>query len=801
MEISYNWLSSYLPEPIALEEVSKILTSIGLEVEHIEKSEAIKGSLEGLVIGEVLTCVPHPNADKLRITTVNIGNDTILPIVCGAPNVAAGQKVIVATVGTTVHPTSGESFEIKKAKIRGEVSEGMICADDEIGLGTSHDGIKVLPNDVIVGTLANQYFDIPPCDYTISIGLTPNRSDGNSHIGAARDICAYQTHHTGKTWNLVYPELKTIPTTAQLPIEIKIEANESCPRYAGITIANVKVAPSPEWLQLRLKAIGQRPINNIVDITNFVLHEYGQPLHAFDYDKVAQKTIIVKHLPEATKFITLDEKERSLRAEDLMICDAEKPLTIAGVFGGAEAGITDDTTNVFLESAYFYPKTIRRTSLHHGLRTDAATHFEKSVDIEMVIPALKRAVALIQEIADGAVASEITDIYPQVLEKRSIAIRYEYINALCGKNYTAESIKTILTALGFVITTEDTETLTLLVPSDKVDVFQPADIVEEVLRIDGLDNIAIPTTLNISINERKAPVTRKWKERIATHLTGLGLQEIVTNSITNSKYYPNQDNLVTMLNSLTTELDVMRPEMLESGLEVLNYNINRKQQDLKLYEIGNVYFKDEKGNYKQTSKAAIWITGLESAASWQAKSKKTDIFYAKGLIESIFKICGITKFQYEFEQNTIVWKRGKDILAKVEAVAPTKLKTFDIKQEVFYAEIDIQNLVDAAQSTVVKYKALPKFPAVKRDLAVVVNKTVTFQDIINVLNKQKFATLKSYDLFDVFESEKIGNDNKSLALSFTFLDAEKTLTDQEIDAMMQQLIKAYEKDLNAIIRA
>lgn len=800
MEISYNWLSSYLPQTIAIDDLSKILTNIGLEVEGYEIAEAIPGSLKGLVIGEVLTCVPHPNADKLRITSVNVGNDTILPIVCGAPNVAAGQKVIVATVGTTVHPTNGEPFEIKKAKIRGEASEGMICADDEIGLGTSHDGIKVLPEDVVVGTLAADYFDIPAPDYTISIGLTPNRSDANSHLGVARDVCAYQTHHLGTKWEVIYPKIETISTTAALPIHINIEAKAAAPRYAGVTMTGIQVGPSPEWLQLRLQAIGVRSINNVVDITNYVLHEYGQPLHAFDYNTIGNQTINIKFLQDGTKFITLDEKERTLQGTDLMICDAHDGLCMAGVFGGTKSGVNENTTSIFLESAYFDPKTIRRTSLHHGLRTDAATHFEKSVDINMVIPALERAISLIATYAGGQVASEIIDIYPTPLAEKEITVGYYFINRLCGKTFTSEAVKTILTALGFVIKHETNDELTVIVPSDKNDVHQAADLVEEILRIDGLDNVQIPTDLNISLTTRKSPVSRRWKEKMAQYLTGIGMNEIITNSIVNSKYYPERTDLVRMLNSLTTELDVMRPELLESGLEVINYNVNRKQQDLKLYEIGNTYTQQEVGKYVQTSKLGIWITGNITTTSWQGKAVKNNIYYLKGVVEGILYACGVVKYQVEIINDAITYKRGRDIIATISAVTKEKLKAFDIKQDVYFAEIDVMQVVNIAEKNVTKYKALAKYPAVNRDLAVVINKSISYQEVIAVLQKQKFTSLTAYSLFDIFESEKIGNENKSLALSFTFQLDDRTLTDEEVEGMMTKLIAAYQKDLNANIR-
>lgn len=804
MELSYNWLLQYLPQPIAIDTLSKILTSIGLEVEQIEKFEAIKGSLEGLVIGEVLTCVPHPNADKLRLTTVAIGNDTILNIVCGAPNVAAGQKVIVATVGTTVYPTEGAPFEIKKAKIRGELSEGMICADDEIGLGTNHDGIKVLPPEVTVGTLANTYFDIPAPDYTISIGLTPNRSDANAHLGVAKDVCAYQSHYTGKPWKVVLP---TIPNTLlgnnALSIDIDVEDKEACPLYTGLCIQNVQVAESPEWLQQSLRAIGQRPINNIVDITNYVLHETGQPLHAFDYDTIAQHKIIVKKLAEGTTFKTLDGVDRTLRAADLMINDAQKPLAMAGIFGGHTSGVHAGTTNIFLESAYFDPKTIRRASMHHGLRTDAATHFEKSVDIAWVIPALKRAAQLIIDIAGGTVASNIISIAGQDLTPREISVSLDYINAICGKNFTIEAVIGILEALDFTILENTNTSLTVKVPSNKADVHQAADIAEEILRIDGLDNIPVPNTVNIALNTRTSPISRKWKERLANHLTGLGFSEIITNSISNSKYYPQHENrLVKMLNSLTSELDCLRPSILESGLEVLSYNINRKQTDLRLYEIGNIYSTTAVGAYQQQQVLAIWLTGQLSDQHWNVRSQKVDLFYAKGIVESLLRICGVHKYQVLATDGNLSWTRGKDTIATLGLAAPSVTKAFDIKQEVYFIEINIETLLQAIGNSQkqIKYKELPKYPAMKRDLAVIVDKNTSYEKLVQVVQKQKLATLQNFDLFDVFESEKIGNDKKSLALSFTFLNTEKTLTDAEVDAMMQQLIVGFEKDIAASIR-
>lgn len=800
MEISYNWLQSYLTQQVNIDDLSNILTSIGLEVEAIEKSEVIKGSLEGLLIGEVLTRAQHPNADKLSITTVNLGDGKIVPIVCGAPNVAAGQKVVVAPVGATVYPLEGDSFAIKSAKIRGEISEGMICAEDEIGLGNSHDGIMVLPQDAPVGTLAATYFNIASADKTISIGLTPNRTDAMSHIGVAKDVIAYINHHEQKNLTIVSPELTEYSVEKDLPIAINIEDHIACPRYMGQIISGFQVAPSPEWLQLRLKAIGVRPINNIVDITNFVLHEYGQPLHAFDYDKIEGKAITVKKLANETNFKTLDNKEVKLRDSDLMICDAKGGICIAGVYGGLDSGITDGTTTLFLESAYFDPKTIRRTSLHHGLRTDAATHFEKGVDINLVPIALQRAISLIIEIAGGKVASKVYDIYPEVLAAKQVKTSFAYINQLCGKEYTNNQIIGILKNLGFEIISQDEEIFEVLVPTNKADVSQAADLAEEVLRIDGLDNIAFSGQISMSLNTRPEPADRKLKEKLANHLCHIGMNEIITNSITNSKYYPERNDLVKMLNSLSSELDIMRPELLESGLEVLAYNINRKQQNLMMFELGNVYSQSEIGKYHQAPKLGIWLTGLYQAQQWQAKAVPQSIYTAKGIVEQLLGICGIQKTKETISEAGVEWTRGKIKLAKAEKIISKKLSDFDIKQDVYYVEIDIKALTEAAIATKVKYSELPKFPAMKRDLALVVDKIVTYDQVASIARGLKWPSYQGFELFDVFESEKLGTDKKSLALSFAFQLSDRTLTDQEVDEMMQSIIKQYEKEIGATIR-
>lgn len=801
MIVSYQWLSAYLPEPVPVNELSKILTSIGLEVEAVEAAESIKGGLEGLIIGEVLTCAKHPNADKLSVTTVNLGGDAPVQIVCGAPNVAAGQKVVVAPVGAMVHPTDGEAFQIKKAKIRGEESQGMICAEDEIGLGKSHEGIMILPADAVVGTLAKEYFNIPQTDFAIHIGLTPNRSDANSHIGVARDVCAYLTHHKGKRYSVVMPAIDTHAKGPQL-VKVNIAEPAACPRYAGISLKNVKVGPSPEWLKEKLQTIEVRSINNIVDITNYVLHEYGQPLHAFDADKITGSEINVRFLAEGTVFKGLDDKERKLRAEDLMICDANAPLAIGGVFGGLTSGISDATTNVFLESAYFAPKHIRRTSLHHALRTDAATHFEKGVDINNVLPALKRAAAMIVELAGGEIASGITDVYPTPLEATNVAVTYDYIQKLSGKAYSKEAIKEILLASGFVITHETEEGLTLQVPSNKTDVSQPADIVEEILRIDGLDNIQIPDRLNITLTKALSG-DRDVRNRTAELLCGMGLQEIVTNSIVNSKYYPERTDIVKMINSLSSELDVMRPSLLEGGLEVIQYNCNRKSQDLGLFEYGNIYTQ-QGDKYIQESMLGIWVTGNVATGQWNQKAERADIFYLKGLLNNLMSYSGIKNITQAYADNNgdneIVWKWKNQTLCTAKQVSAKRLGEFDVKQEVFFAAINWDVWMKALAAVKIGYKEVPKYPAVLRDLSIVLDNSVSYKDVKDATEQLKLDALQSFGLFDIFESEKLGKGKKSYALSYTFQLQDRTLTDTEIEQLMKQLVDTYKNKLSAQIR-
>ncbi|HEX3024372.1 MAG TPA: phenylalanine--tRNA ligase subunit beta [Chitinophagaceae bacterium] len=805
MTISYNWLSEYLPETIDPERLSKILTSIGLEVESLEKCESIKGGLEGLVIGEVLECEQHPNADKLKVTKVNIGKET-LQIVCGAPNVAKGQKVVVATVGTTIYPVQGESITMKVAKIRSVESFGMICAEDEIGLGSNHAGIIILPDEVVVGTPALNYFN-PYNDWIYEIGLTPNRMDAMSHLGVAKDVCAYLTHHNKKETKVKSPFNNSFKADNNLlPFKVTIENEDACPRYSGTTISGVTVAPSPQWLKDKLTAIGLRSINNIVDITNFILHETGQPLHAFDADEIAGRHVIVKNLAAQTSFITLDEKERKLSANDLMICNGNsQPMCIGGVFGGLHSGVKESTKNIFLESACFESTTIRKTSVQHGLRTDAATRFEKGVDISNTVNVLKRAALLIKEIAGGEITSDVVDVYPKPKEKTQIALKYHYLKKLSGKNYHQDAVIRILTSLGFETIKEGIDELRVSVPFSKPDITLPADIVEEILRIDGLDNIDIPTSITISPSVEVAGLKESLKEKISNYLVGLGFNEIFTNSITNSKYFSEEvlQSTVKMINNLSADLDVLRPSMLETGLEIIAYNINRKNNNLQFFEFGKTYSSKAVGEYKEDEHLALYLTGSDHEESWREKSKQQDFYKAKGIIGSIFNLNAADEIHFAKEESndlSIAFYHGKKLLARLVEVGKKQLAGFDVKQPVYFIDIYFADLLKLAEKQKIVYKEVPKFPAVQRDLALIVSRSTTYEAVENAVKKTKLSKLQSVRLFDVFESDKIGADKKSMAVNFTFLDEDKTLTDKETDSMVNKLIDIFEKELGAEIR-
>jgi phenylalanyl-tRNA synthetase beta chain len=776
-------------------------------VESLHKYESLKGGLEGIVVGEVLTCEKHPDADKLKITTVNIGTAEPSQIVCGANNVAVGQKVIVATVGTMLYPSNGEPFQIKKAKIRGVESFGMICAEDEIGLGESHDGIMVLDADKIPGTKAAKLFETYT-DYIFEIGLTPNRMDAMSHLGVARDVCAYLWHHDKKEMRAISPFKNGFKSdNNELVIDVKIENNDACKRYAGVSISNIKVGESPTWLQNKLKAIGLRSINNIVDITNFILHETGQPLHAFDAAKIKGNSIVVKNATEGATFKTLDDKERKLFGEDLMIANSENNMCIAGVYGGAESGVTNDTTNIFLESAWFSNEAVRKTSLKHGLRTDAATRFEKGVDISNTVNVLKRTALMIKEIAGGEISSDVIDVYPTLAEKTTVALKYHYLKKLSGKNYHADTIKNILTALGFEIQKEGVDEIFVNVPFSKTDISIPADIVEEIMRIDGLDNIEIPATISIAPSADNDNGRAALADKTANYLTSNGFSEIFTNSITDSKYYNEATlgNTVKMINSLSANLDVMRPSLLQTGLEVIAYNINRKNTDLKLYEFGKTYHTTGIGNYEEKIHLAIYITGIVTEGAWQQKDSKADFYYIKGLCEKIFANAGIKNISIENTADEdldygINIKANNVTIGKVGIINAKTLKQFGIKESVLFGDILWDEVLVLNQKVNITYKEISKFPSVQRDLALIVDNSIAYADIEKNIKANKIQSLKNIKLFDIFESEKLGKDKKSMAVNFTFSDDSKTLEDADTEGMMNKIIASLETQLNASVR-
>lgn len=812
MTISYNWLSDYLPAPVkaALDpaRLSHILTSLGLEVEGLEEYENIKGGLKGLVTGEVIECAKHPNADKLSLTKVNIGQGEPLQIVCGAPNVVAGQKVVVATIGTTIYPKNGDPLTMKPVKIRGTESQGMICAEDEIGIGESHEGIIILPADTPVGKPASELFAFYS-DWIYEIGLTPNRMDAMSHLGVARDVCAYLSHHDNKDYQPVTPFPSSFKKdNNNLPLEVVIENANACARYSGLSMQHVQVKESPSWMQERLKAIGVRPINNIVDITNYILHESGQPLHAFDLDKIKGKKVIVKNLPGGTSFITLDKKERKLNADDLMICNGESEgMTIAGVFGGLESGVSDNTSNIFLESAWFNPVDIRKTSFRHNLRTDAATRFEKNVDISNTAKVLERAAQLIKDLAGGEIASDIVDVYPGKKEKTQVTLTYAFLKKLSGKYYEPASAKQILTALGFEIISETAEQITVAVPSSKPDISLPADIVEEIMRVDGLDNVVIPSAISISPAVEISEYKHTFTEKAANYLVGLGFYEIFTNSITNSEYYTEEElqSAVKMLNSLSAGLNIMRPSMLETGLESIAHNLNRKNSDLRFFEFGHTYSTAGSGKFDEPAHLSIYITGESAEGSWKTKASPTDLYYVKGVVPRLFQLVGFSNVQLITGsaarlQDALSVQLGNQVLGVIGSVDKQTLNRFSIKQPVFYADLNWDRILENIQNRDSRVQELPKQLPVHRDLAMVVNKSLPYVQVEESIRKVGLSKLQQVKLFDIFESDKLGANKKSLAVSFTFLDDEKTLTDKEIDGMMNKIMTALGKEVQADIR-
>jgi len=816
MNISYNWLKNYLNIDLAPEKVSEILTDIGLEVGGIEEIQSIKGGLEGLVIGEVLTCDKHANADKLSVTTVNVGGDEPLPIVCGAPNVAAGQKVVVATVGTVLY-SGDESFTIKKSKIRGEQSMGMICAEDEIGLGTGHDGIMVLPAEAQVGALAKDYFNVEN-DIAIEIDLTPNRVDGSSHYGVARDLAAYLKQHQDNV-ELTLPSIDEFKVeNTNYPVKVRVENTEACPRYSGVTISDVTIKESPEWLQNRLKAIGLSPINNVVDVTNYVLHELGQPLHAFDGDEIAGSEIIVKTVADGTQFVTLDEEKRELSDKDLMICNSEEGMCIAGVFGGIKSGVSNNTTKVFLESAYFNPVWVRKTAKRHTLSTDSSFRFERGVDPNMTIYALKRAALLIKEVAGGHISSDIVDIYPNEIAHFEVDVTYRNIIRLIGKELTTDTIKNILLALDIKITSETEEGLKLSVPPYRVDVQREADIVEEILRIYGYNNIEMPATVNSTIVYSQKPDDHKTKNTIANQLTAQGFSEIMCNSLTKASYYEGlesypRQNVVELANPLSNDLNGMRQTLLFGGLESVQHNINRRLGDLKFFEFGNTYKysagsdKGDLNSYNESQSLALFMVGNKATANWNTPEQNISFFDLKNQIENILIRLGLSMGDFKEEETQselfsegLCLKQGDNTVVEYGLVCGKQLKAFDIDTPVCFAEINWNIILKKSSKKTVTFTEISKFPEVKRDLALVLNKDVKFAQVKQIALKTEKKLLKRVTLFDVFEGDKIGADKKSYAVSFILQDETKTLNDKQIDKIMNKLMSTYERDLGAQIR-
>ncbi|HBX52184.1 MAG: phenylalanine--tRNA ligase subunit beta [Bacteroidetes bacterium RIFOXYA12_FULL_35_11] len=811
MKISYNWLKEYININIAPEELAEILTSIGLEVGAVDTFETVKGGLQGIVIGEVVTKDKHPNADKLSVTTVNIGSLDLLKIVCGAPNVEAGQKVPVATIGTTIYKGE-ESFIIKESKIRGELSQGMICAEDEIGLGTSHDGIMVLPADAVIGTSARDYFNVTT-DTVFEVDITPNRIEAASHIGVARDLAAFLKQ------NYVKPDVSAFKSDNNSNyIAVEVENLEACPRYSGITISGVAICESPDWLKNRLLSIGQHPINNVVDITNFILHEFGQPLHAFDADKIKGGKVVVKTLPVNTPFVTLDNIERKLHGQDLMICNAEEGMCIGGVYGGVHSGVSNDTKNIFLESAYFNPVYIRKTAKRQGLSTDASFLFERGVDPNETVFILKRAAMLIKEIAGGQIISDLIDVYPAPVEKKKVLLPFEKVDKLIGKQIGNDTIKDILKRLEINIVKETEKELELEIPTFKVDVYREADVIEEILRIYGYNNVEVPSVLNASLSYQQQPDFEKITNMIADYLSANGFNEIMCNSLSKFEYYDNnalfsQEKLVQILNPLSNELNVMRQSLLYGALESVVYNLNRKNQNLRLYEFGNCYqIKNKDGKsvpekYFEDFHLSLVFTGLQSEPNWVSPAKPVSFFIMKSYVENILTRLGVYTEKLEksisaldiFSDGLVYKTSGKELLY-MGSVHRKTLKKFDIQQEVFYADINWTVLFGMLKNNKVKYAEIPKYPEVKRDLALLLDKQISFEQIKTLAQKTEKHLLKEVNLFDVYEGKNLGENKKSYAVSFILQDERKTLTDKQIDTVIQSLVKAFEKEFGAKLR-
>lgn len=820
MKISYNWLKAYADFTESPEELSVILTDCGLEVEGIEVFDTVKGGLKGVFVGEVKTCRRHPDADRLSVTTVDIGTGDLLPIVCGAPNVANGQKVFVAIVGTTLYTPKGD-LELKKVKIRGEASEGMICAEDELGLGDDHDGIIVLPADAPVGMPAAEYLQVKT-DHIFEIGLTPNRIDAASHIGVVRDVVAVINHRKGKgTLKLKKPSTAAFKVdNNNRHIPVIIEDFEACPRYSGLTISGLTVKESPAWLKERLLSIGHKPINNVVDVTNFVLQELGHPLHAFDADKIEGQKVVIRKPDKGTPFITLDGEERKLTGDDLMICSATQPMCIGGVLGGIDSGVTEKTTSIFLESAYFNPLTIRKSSKAHGIKTDASFRFERGVDPENTLEALKRAAMLIKDVAGGEISSEIVDEYPGMVKPVIVDFSLERAAILIGKTIPRQEIIDILESLDIKVLEEKGKMLQLSIPTYRVDVTREADVVEEILRIYGYNSVELPERLYSSLVLSPKPDKEKLQNMVSDMLSARGFNEIMNNSLTRSAYFETEGfdpgRSVHILNPLSQDLNVMRQSLLFGGLETIAYNQNRKEGDLKLYEFGNIYskdpFKDASANalapFQERLVISLFLSGLRQPETWSIKEGKVDFFDLKAAVHTVLNRMGATDEMLQVSDENLspvfgfglVYSINNKEVASLGKLSKTLLKRFDIKQEVYFATIEWELLLKHAARQQLLYAEISKFPEVRRDLALLIDRSIKFSQIEKLAFHTERKLLKAVRLFDVYQDERLGENKKSYAVSFTLLDDRKTLTDKEIDKIMQKLAWNFEKELGAEIR-
>ena len=808
MNLSLNWLKRYLEFDLSLEKLSEILTAIGLEVEGLEKVESIKGGLNGLVVGEVVECGKHPNADKLSLTKVNIGEPELKQIVCGAPNVAAGQKVVVATIGTTLYDDKGEPWKIKKGKIRGELSEGMLCAEDELGLGKDHSGIIVLPAEVAVGTKASDYYELED-DQVFDIGLTPNRSDATSHLGVAKDLAAYLKINEAATTSVKDPDLGGFHIEIDKPgLAVVVECPEACPRYSGISLSGIKVGESPSWMQNLLKAIGVRPVNNVVDITNFILHEYGQPLHAFDAAKIKGDKIVVKKLTEGTPFLSLDEKERKLSAEDCMICDGEdNPMCIGGVFGGLHSGVTEETTDIFLEAAHFEAGHIRRSSTRHLLRTDAAKVFEKGSDPSITVTALKRAALLLSEHANATIASEIVDIYPEPIKPKEILVNFDKISKAVGTELTRDEICDILRAMEMELQPLDDRSMIVKVPTDKADVLREVDVIEEVLRIYGFNKVPIPAQLKTAITYQNYPTKRQIKNKLADYLADNGFNEMMGLSLIESGRYAvgSEDTQVFINNTSNIHLDIMRPDALVSGLKSVAHNLNYQQTDLRLFEFGKHYHKQEEG-FEEQEFLSLFLTGKSAAVHWNTSVEQMDFYTMKKWVGKVLSKAGITTYQTkELEDGAfdygLEYHRGPNTLVKYGALKSKFLKQAEINVPVYFAEMDLKALIKAAKKSKVKINEISKYPATERDLSLVLDERVSFEEVMAVTNKTDKKLIQEVALFDVYKNEEqLGAGKKAYAVKFKFQDLTKTLKDKEIEKVMTALQANFSSKLGAEVR-